>query len=409
MKTPILLLAVLLTACGPSQPPAITVGPVTFQEQQLLGLPAAARRTLANLTAFALAVSDSTTDALVAPVLQRQQNDSLLEVLGADLVLDQRDVSDAVLKARYMTDPAYELTVRHILFLCARWRSPAEHAAAKAKAEKALALVKAGADFGKTAARLSQEPGAAASEGLLKPGRKGAWVDPFWNAASALKVGEISPVVETRYGYHIIKLENRTVVPFTEERSGVALDLAREIGDPQATLDAWLDSAGARVRVSDEGLTAAAAPTAPDTTILARWPGGTLTLKQYLSWAAGHPTSWNAGGRGTDPRRFRASVEQLARRRMALEEASRRGARVPSAEVEAMDRAWADSTYQWSASLDFAYGVPPDQVAREALAALGNTGQQAGLVRTSIDQHAPLLAARYEIVVKGETPSGGQP
>jgi hypothetical protein len=409
MKIPVLLLAVGLTACGESQPPAITVGPVTFQEKDLLGLQPEARHTLANLTAFALAVSDSTTDELGAPLLHRQENDRLLDILGADLLLQDKGVSDDVLRARYLTDPDYVLTVRHILFLCERWRSPAEHAAAKAKAEKALALVKGGADFAETAARLSQEPGAAARQGLLKPGRKGDWVDAFWNAASALRVGEISPVVETRYGYHIIKLEDRKIVPFAEARSRVARDVAGQIGDPQATLDSWMDSVGTQVTVSSAGLAVGAAPAAADTTTLARWPAGKVTLKEYLAWAASRPASWHAGGRGSDSARFRASVEELARRRMALAEAARRGAEVSPSELKELDRAWGDSTYQWAASLNFSYGVSPAQVAQEALAALGNPGQQAGLVRTAIDERAPLLAARYTIAFAGETPPGGQP
>jgi hypothetical protein len=409
MKIPVLLLAVALTACGASKPPPITVGPIAFQEKEVLGLPPEARHTLANLAAFALAVSDSTTEQLGAPLLHRQANDRLLDILGADLLLREKGVGDDVLRARYLTDPDYELTVRHILFLCERWQSPAEHAAAKAKAEKALGLVKGGADFAETAARLSEEPGAAARQGLLKPGRKGDWVDAFWNAASALQVGEISPVVETRYGYHILKLEGRKIVPFTEARSRVARDVAAQIGDPQAALDSWMDSVGAQVTVSAEGLRAAASPAAADTTTLAQWPAGKVTLKEYLTWAASWPASWHAGGRGSDPARFRASVQELARRRMGLAEAARLGARVPPAELKEMDRAWGDSTYQWAASLSFGYGLSPAQVAQEARAALGDPGQQAGLVRTAIDERAPLLAARYTIVVAGETPAGGQP
>jgi hypothetical protein len=409
MKISVLLLAVGLAACGRSKPPAVTVGPVTFQEKDLLGLPPAARHTLANLTAFALAVSDSTTEALGAPLLRSHENDLSLDILGADLLLQEKGVGDDVLKARYLTDPDYELTVRHILFLCERWRSPAEHAAAKAKAEKALALVKGGADFAATAARLSEEPGAAARQGLLKPGRKGDWVDAFWNAASALQVGEISPVVETRYGYHILKLEGRKMVPFAEARSRMAREVAAQIGDPQAALDSWMDSVGAHVTVSAGALVAAAAPSAVDTVTLAQWPTGKVTLKDYLAWAASRPASWDGGGRGSDPARFRASVEGLARRRMALAEAARRKAEVPPAELKALDRAWDDSTYQWAASLNFSYGMSPSQVAQEALAALGDPGQQAGLVRTALDERAPLFAARYTITVERETPPGGQP
>jgi PPIC-type PPIASE domain len=409
MKISSLLLALAVAACGNAGPPPVSVGPVSYGEKQLLGLSVEQRHTLADLTAFALAVSDSTTDALGAPLRRRARDDRRLDILAANLLLADNGVGNDVLKARYMTNPDYELTVRHILFLCERWRSPAEKAAARAKAERALALVKGGADFARTAARLSEEPGAEGREGLLKPGRKGDWVDPFWNAASALEVGEISPVVETQYGFHVIKLENRTVVPFAEARSRIAREVARQIGDPDDALKAWMDSAGTKVEVSSDGLSAAAAPTADTSTTLARWPGGSLTLGEYLAWAASQPASWAGGGRGSDPSRFRASVEALARRRVALAEADRQGVTVPAAEIKEIDRAWGDSTYQWAASLDFGYHLAPDQIAREALAAFGNAGQQAGLVRADLDERAPLLAARYDLVVGGETPGSEQP
>jgi len=413
MKTLTLLVALVLVACGDSAPPAVTVGPVSFQEDQLLGISPDRRRTLADLTAFALAVADSSTDELGAPLLHRQENDRLLDVLGAELLLEKNGVGDAVLQARYLTDPEYELTVRHILFMSERWRSPEERAAAKAKAERALALVKGGADFAETAAKLSEEPGAAGRQGLLKPGRKGDWVDEFWNAASALQVGEISPVVETQYGYHVLRLEDRKIVPFAEARSRVALEVAAQIGDPETALKAWTDSVGAEVSVPADGLETASGPSADEATILARWPGGSLTLGGYLSFAASQPASWHSGGRGSALGRFGASVEQLARRRMALAEAHRRKLEVPQGTRAGMERAWADSVYQWSASLGFKYGMGPAQVARAALAALGNAGQQAGLVRTAIDERAPLFEARYEILIDGkdvrETAPTGQP
>lgn len=416
MKIPILLLALALVACGDAKPPAVTVGPVSFQDDQLLGVSAERRRTLGNLTAFALAVADSTTDELGAPLMGRQEDDRLLDVLSAELLLRKNGVDDDVLEARYLTEPEYELTVRHILFMSERWRSPAERAAAKAKAEKALALVKGGADFAETAARLSEEPGAEGRQGLLEPGRKGDWVDEFWNAASALQVGQISPVVETQYGYHVLELEDRKIVPFAEAKSRVALEVAPQVGDPAAALRAWMDSAGASMTVSADGLAAAADPAADGATTLATWPGGALSVTGYESYQASQPAGWHAGGRGSDPAHFRASVQELARRRMALDEAGRRNLDVPEGDRARIARQWADTVYQWSASLGFTYGMGPTRVAQAALAALGDPGQQAGLVRTAIDEHAPLLEARYEILIGGkdtrdtrETTVGGQP
>ena len=62
----------------------------------------------------------------------------------------------------------------------------------------------------------------------------------FWSAALALEPGDISPVTETQYGYHILKLEERKVVPFTEARSVVGREVADRIEDPNAVLEEWM-------------------------------------------------------------------------------------------------------------------------------------------------------------------------
>jgi parvulin-like peptidyl-prolyl isomerase len=204
----------ILVACGDGAPPALQVGRVSFQEGELLGLSETRRATLVNLTAFALAVADSTTGDLGAPLVRRWEGDRLLDILAAELTLEKNGVADAVLEARYLTDPEYELTVRHVLFFSERWRTPVERAAARQKAERALQLLQGGADFAATAARMSEEPGAEGRQGLLTPGREGAWVDEFWAAASALEVGQMSGVTETQYGFHILLLEGRKIVPF---------------------------------------------------------------------------------------------------------------------------------------------------------------------------------------------------
>jgi len=243
LRRPRRLLLVLLAGlvgCD-SEPPALTVGPVAFSADALLGFTERRERELAHVTAFGLAVADSATLALGQPEVDRWLDDRRLEILAAWKVLEEAGVGEDVLEARYLTDPEYELTVRHILFFSERWRPDEHRAEARAKARRAMTSIEGGADFAETAARLSEEPGAEGRQGLLRPGREGAWVDKFWAAASALNVGEISPVTETRYGFHILRLEDREIVPFEESRSIVAREVADQVGDPTAYLEAWED------------------------------------------------------------------------------------------------------------------------------------------------------------------------
>src|SRR5690606_21659726 len=181
------------------------------------------------LAAFGLAVADSSTLDLGRPVVDRWADDVRLQILGAELTLEASGVGDDVLESRYLTNPEWELTVRHILFFSERWQSEQHRAEARAKADRALVQLRQGADFAATAAALSEEPGAEGRAGLLTPGREGTWVPEFWAAALALDTGDVSPVTETQYGYHILRLEGREVVPFREARSRVVREVARQI------------------------------------------------------------------------------------------------------------------------------------------------------------------------------------
>lgn len=85
----------------------------------------------------------------------------------------------------------------------------------KAKAVEILNRAKAGEDFGALANEFSEDPGNKSPKGepqggLYKDVQKGRMVGPFEQAALALEPGQIAPdVVETDFGYHIIKLEKK--------------------------------------------------------------------------------------------------------------------------------------------------------------------------------------------------------
>jgi hypothetical protein len=319
-------------ACG-SEPAALSVGPVSFTERDLLGLSPDRRTELARLTAFGLAVADSSTSALGRPLIETWEEERLLEILAAELTVEEAGIEPEALEAYYLTDPEWELTVRHILFFSERWR-PAEHRAeAEAKAGRALVALRQGADFAETAAALSEEPGAEGRQGLLTPGRAGSWVPEFWAAATALDPGDMSPVTETQYGYHILRLEDRAVVPFAEARSVVVRAVSEDVGDPAGVLEQWQAARG----------------------------GG----------AAG--------------------------REAALAEARSRGVTVPEQEQAALEREWDDMVYRWSATLGFRFGASPEQVAQAALAALAASGQGPTLVRAELSDYEVLLDQAYPV------------
>jgi len=133
-------------------------------------------------------------------------------VLSAPMVEDQIVVSDEQIKkfyeqnqARYKSDE--QRRASHILIKAGKAMSATEKGAAKSKAEKLLAAVKKSpGDFAKLAKENSDDPGSAERGGDLEFFGKGMMVKPFEEAAYQLKEGEISGIVESDFGFHIIKL-----------------------------------------------------------------------------------------------------------------------------------------------------------------------------------------------------------
>jgi peptidyl-prolyl cis-trans isomerase C len=131
--------------------------------------------------------------------------------------------SDAEARDFYTKNPdrfKEEEAVRasHILIRVDPNADASTKAKAKATIDTVLKKAKAGEDFAKLAQHYSQD-GSAAQGGDLNYFPKGQMVPEFSNAAFALKPGEISSVVQTQFGYHVIKVTDRKpgrVVPFEE-------------------------------------------------------------------------------------------------------------------------------------------------------------------------------------------------
>jgi len=97
----------------------------------------------------------------------------------------------------------------HILIGVARDSDAAAKAQARAKAEQVLKEVKSGKDFAALAKQHSSDPGSAANGGDLGVFQQGQMVGPFNDVAFKLAPGAVSDIVETDFGFHIIKVAEK--------------------------------------------------------------------------------------------------------------------------------------------------------------------------------------------------------
>jgi peptidyl-prolyl cis-trans isomerase D len=157
------------------------------------------------------------------------------------LVVDQAKVeqsitvSDAQLRSAYAGSMdnyrmPERVKVRHIL-LMTQGKPDAEKKAKLTKAQDLLKQVRGGADFAELAKKNSEDPGSAQQGGDLGFIVKGQTVPEFERYAFSAKPKDISDIITTEYGYHIIQVlekEPAKVKSFDEVKEGLATELKKQ-------------------------------------------------------------------------------------------------------------------------------------------------------------------------------------
>jgi peptidyl-prolyl cis-trans isomerase C len=102
-----------------------------------------------------------------------------------------------------------QVRASHILVRSDTTETPQARSADRARADSLLAELKKGADFATVARQNSEDPGSAERGGDLDYFARGQMVPAFDNAAFSLDVGQLSGIVETPFGYHILKVTDK--------------------------------------------------------------------------------------------------------------------------------------------------------------------------------------------------------
>jgi peptidyl-prolyl cis-trans isomerase C len=113
------------------------------------------------------------------------------------------------LKEKFDDDLQLQVKARHILIKVAPDASDPDKEAARAKAQGLLDQINNGADFAEIAKQYSEDEASQGQGGELPYFSKGQNVKEFEEAAFSLEPGEISGLVLTQYGFHIIKVEEK--------------------------------------------------------------------------------------------------------------------------------------------------------------------------------------------------------
>lgn len=184
---------------------------------------------------------------------------------------------------------------QHILIGAPQSAKPDVKAAARKKAEATLAKLRSGADFGQMAAQVSDDPGSKADQGFLPPGPRGRFVPTFDSAAWKLAPGAMSGVIESPFGYHIIKRPAEAAV--APRLSAYLAQMSARGAD-----SAYMETLGTDNKL-DVSRTAAADMKAAvldpegskgSTKRLVAFTNGELTVGEYLRWVRALPPQYEA-------------------------------------------------------------------------------------------------------------------
>jgi len=175
----------------------------------------------------ALAVEGLTLDAYKKQIEKGLQRKKLIHwSVKVEMKLGEKELRDFYQKNtdRYRPDESYRPC--HILFVVPKGATLEEVKEIKKKCQGVLEKIKGGSDFGEMALLYSQDT-SNKDMGDLGYFKKGELIPPFEREALRLKIGEVSGIVRTEFGFHIIKLLDRKggePLPFEEVKERIQAD-----------------------------------------------------------------------------------------------------------------------------------------------------------------------------------------
>jgi parvulin-like peptidyl-prolyl isomerase len=280
------------------------------------------------LFSHALATGRDLTDsATAAQVLWPELSEARGTIWHDSLVSHRASIRPEMADSVYAADSIRVL--QHILIAVPARATPEVRAAAHRHADQLYAQVRSGKNFARLATQFSEDSGSKADSGYLPPAPRGKWVTAFDSAGWALTPGATTGIVETPFGYHIIRRP-----PPAEVRDRLLTFVQNEVG--QKIDSVYLDSLGLqkRLRVS---------PRAPalmrdaltdvdghrhSTEVLATYEGGALSVGGFLRWMTALGPTWAKDLTGRPDSSVAHFARLIAQNQLLLEQADSAGVAV---------------------------------------------------------------------------------
>jgi hypothetical protein len=286
----------------------------------------------------------------------RRKDQTVFRFLSQAVPVDT-SFTDAELDQLWNTKgPGVEVRARHILLRppgaegqapAAAAPTPAQRQQLMQRAEQIRARAAAGEDFAALAREFTEEPGGKERGGDLDWFGRGRMVAQFEEAAFKLQPGQVSPVVETPFGYHIIKVEDRRQTPMGENRQafraqaqqqaqqeavGKYVDDLKKSSNLQVQTDAVkeLKELAGEQNLNLRGRAASQA--------LVSFRGGELTKGEMAELMQNAQRQQLEQIKTAPDQDLRGFLEDQALREVLLAEAGRRNFRLPAAAVDSINR-----------------------------------------------------------------------
>jgi len=243
---------------------------------------------------------------------------------------------DTATEASYNQAVGGVLAARHILFAFPGGASQQQKDSVRRRAETVRGQVTSG-NFGDMAKRHSADPGSATRGGDLGAFGRDEMVKPFSDAVAALRPGEISSLVETQYGYHIIQRQTyanarEQYAQTFSQRSAQRAESVYIAGVDQDSRINLKAGAGAVAKSAVRDMSA----NRRNDDVMATYKGGDLTVAEFLRWVESFPpqmriTQQMAQAPDSLVREF---VKSIARNEVLLAKADSAGIKMTAEETQ---------------------------------------------------------------------------